>query len=205
MKRIFLFRVKQQRKRGVHTKRRKTRWQVFREYLWPTIGWMAFLRLSEIRLKRRPGSAHDIALGVACGVAVAFTPFLGFHFILAALLAYLMRGNIFTSALGTFVGNPWTFPFIWLTTFELGKAILGEHRNGVEMPEKISNIPFKELWENFGYYFDSYLWPMTVGSIPLGIAAGAIFYLLVRSNVDSYRLHRSEMLAKRKQAQGKKS
>lgn len=202
---MFLFRVKQKRKRGLHSKRRREGWERIREYLWPTIGWMAFLRLSEIRIKRRPGSAHDIALGVACGVGVSFTPFLGFHFILAALIAYLVRGNIFTSALGTFFGNPWTFPFIWVTTFELGKAILGEHRNGVELPTQFHHIPFEDMWNNFGHYTDTYLWPMTVGSIPLGIAAGAIIYILVKANVDSYRLHRSEMLAKRKAAQSKKA
>jgi hypothetical protein len=35
------------------------------------------------------------------------------HFVLSALLAYIARANIIASAIGTVVGNPWTFPFIW--------------------------------------------------------------------------------------------
>ena len=70
-----------------------------------------------IRLKRLQGTPYSIATGFACGVAISFTPFIGFHMILAALTAWLIRGNIIASAIGTIVGNPWTFPFIWLAVF----------------------------------------------------------------------------------------
>ncbi|MFR8207121.1 MAG: DUF2062 domain-containing protein [Alphaproteobacteria bacterium] len=34
---------------------------------------------------------------------------MGFHLLLAALTAWIIRGNILASALGTAAGNPWTF------------------------------------------------------------------------------------------------
>lgn len=195
---MFLFNVKKKRTRGTHSKRRKTTWLAVREYLWPSIGWLAYLRWTEIRIKRRAGSAHNIAMGFACGAAVSFTPFLGFHFILAALFAWILRGNILASAIGTIIGNPWTFPFIWLTTFELGKAILGTHRDGVEMPENLDKLTFSQVWDNFSHYFDSFILPMTAGGIPLGLAAGVILYWFTRLNIENYRRAREEMLRRKR-------
>ena len=44
-------------------------------------------------------------VGFACGAAVSFTPFIGFHSALAALLAWSIGGNILASAIGTAVGH----------------------------------------------------------------------------------------------------
>ncbi len=53
------------------------------------------------------------------------TPFLGFHILVAMLIAWVIRGNLIASALGTFIGNPITFPVIWLVVFEVGRYIVG--------------------------------------------------------------------------------
>jgi uncharacterized protein (DUF2062 family) len=45
-------------------------------------------------MKRLPDSPERIARGVWAGVFVTFTPLFGMHFIVAALLAKLMKGNI---------------------------------------------------------------------------------------------------------------
>ena len=58
----------------------------------------------------------EVAAGVAAGAFTSFTPFMGLHFLFAALFAWAIRGNLLASALGTFVGNPLTFPFIWAAT-----------------------------------------------------------------------------------------
>ena len=62
------------------------------------------------------------------GIFVCYTPFYGFHFVLAGVLAYLMRGNILAALLATFYGNPLTFPIIATVSVELGSWMLGLNR-----------------------------------------------------------------------------
>jgi uncharacterized protein (DUF2062 family) len=77
------------------------------------------------RLTRLSGTPQGIACGFACGAAISFTPFIGLHIALSMLLAWLLRGNLIAAAVGTVVGNPWTFPFIWLATYKVGQMLLG--------------------------------------------------------------------------------
>ena len=67
-----------------------------------------------LKLIRVKDSVDKLAIGFACGAMVSFTPFIGFHFFLAIIFAFILRGNIVASLIGTFIGNPFTFPFIWI-------------------------------------------------------------------------------------------
>src|SRR5579871_6265716 len=97
-------------------KRRKplTLLQRLRSALWPTRSFERSFRYMVLRLWRIPASPHSIALGCAVGVFAIFTPFLGFQMMLAALLAIVFGGSVLASAVGTFAGNPLTYPVIWL-------------------------------------------------------------------------------------------
>ena len=77
------------------------------------------------RILRLRATPHAIAAGVAAGVFAAFLPFLGFHILIAAALAWLIRGNILAAALGTAaVGNPLSFPLMWAATYAGGRVLL---------------------------------------------------------------------------------
>jgi uncharacterized protein (DUF2062 family) len=157
-----------------------------RRALWPQGGWRRQGMYVAHRLTRLPGSPNRIASGFSCGVAVSFTPFVGFHFVLAALLALLVRGNIIASAIGTAAGNPWTFPFIWIWTYKLGRWMLGTQEQG-EQPQAFS----------IEFIFDNpmdVLWPMTVGSLPTGIAIWVAVFLFMRVAVQRYQLRRRRRL-----------
>ncbi|PCJ01584.1 MAG: hypothetical protein COB14_03725 [Alphaproteobacteria bacterium] len=92
-----------------------------RELFWPSMGWKRALVYTKNRLIRLSDTTHSIALGLSIGMGVSFTPLLGTHFIQAGILAWLFRGNVFSAMMGTFVGNPWTFPFFWWGGFSLGR------------------------------------------------------------------------------------
>lgn len=97
--------------------------QNIRELFWPSMGWIRACIYTKHRVLRLSDSARKIALGLAIGVGISFTPILGTHFIQAGLIAYLLRANFLAALIGTFAGNPWTFPFMWWAGISLGAFI----------------------------------------------------------------------------------
>ena len=61
------------------------------------------------KLDSLKGTPREIANGFATGVAMSFTPFVGFHLLLSLAVARLAGQNGIAAALGTIAGNPWTF------------------------------------------------------------------------------------------------
>jgi uncharacterized protein len=143
-----------------------------RVWLWPEIGWRRQGTYLVKRITRLPGTPHSIAAGFACGTAISFTPFLGLHIVLSVLLAVAVRGNYLAAAIGTVVGNPWTFPLIWLATYHVGHFMLGS--------TPVSAAPEPALTGRL-HELRTLIWPMTAGSVPLGALAGlAVYVPLVR-------------------------
>ncbi|HEX9768129.1 MAG TPA: DUF2062 domain-containing protein [Kiloniellales bacterium] len=159
------------------------------QFVWPRGGWRRTVLYVVHRLGRVPGTPYRIAAGFACGAAISFTPFMGFHFLGAALLALLIRGSVVASAFGTAVGNFWTFPFIWIWTYSLGRWLLGDAGN-YQLPEPLSmHYIFNNPWSVF--------WPMTVGGLPTGIVAWFAFFWPVRALVLQIQRRRDRQLRRR--------
>ena len=76
-----------------------------------------------LSIKRIKGSPQALALGLATGISVSFTPFIGLHALLAIFISWIIGGSMAAALIGTLFGNPWTFPFIWYFTFEIGQLI----------------------------------------------------------------------------------
>ena len=104
----------------------RTKAHHLREALWPSMGIARVIRYYKHRIARLPGTSYYIAAGFATGVAISFTPFVGFHLILAGLVTWMLGGSLVAMALGTLIsGNPWTFPFIWISSYKLGQLMMG--------------------------------------------------------------------------------
>ena len=108
-------------------KRRKPRSALgnTRELFWPSMGWVRAIKYTRLRIIRLSDSSHKIAAGLATGVSVSFSPILGTHFIQAGLISFATRTNFLASLIGTFVGTPWTFPFMWWAAISLGSFLFG--------------------------------------------------------------------------------
>lgn len=65
-----------------------------------------------------------VALALALGVFISFTPFLGFQTLLALLLATLFRLNAAVLVTGTWLNLPWFMPFVYGGALKLGAALL---------------------------------------------------------------------------------
>ena len=76
-----------------------------------------------LSIKRIKGTPQALSLGLATGVAISFTPFIGLHALLAIFISWVIGGSMAAALIGTLFGNPWTFPFIWYFTFEIGQFI----------------------------------------------------------------------------------
>lgn len=157
-------------------RRRQPTWpERLRDWIWPRAGWHRAGRYFYARAQRLQGTPHSIAAGLACGAAASCTPFIGFHFLLSFALAFLMRGSYLAAAFGTVVGNPWTFPFIWAGTYQLGTLILGGASAPVAAPLDLmaSGALFSRI--------ETLLAPMVIGSLPVALVVWLSFYVpLVR-------------------------
>ena len=76
-----------------------------------------------LSIKRIKGTPQALSLGLATGIAISFTPFIGLHALLAIFISWIIGGSMAAALIGTLFGNPWTFPFIWYFTFEIGQFI----------------------------------------------------------------------------------
>lgn len=182
-------------------------------WLWPAMGWRRLGIYLLMRLTRLSGTAHTIALGFACGAAISVTPFVGFHIVLAILLACLMRGHVIAAVVGTVVGNPWTFPFIWLATYKVGQILLGSAEAApwpaVTMFKHVmvdlGNLVWPTLtgegsWEALKQVLidlRALIWPMLIGSIPLALIAGAATYFPLIRAISAYQETRQRRREKR--------
>ena len=150
-----------------------------REVLWPRRGWRRASAYLAHRVRRLPGTPYRIAAGFASGAAISFTPFIGFHFVGAAVLAFALRANFMASALGTVVGNPWTFPFIWAWTYALGSWMLGAG----ELDASAVSFTLTEIFDSPS----TVLWPMLLGALPTAPVAWFAVYIPASITVAQYQ------------------
>jgi len=180
--------------------------------LWPPGGYRRAGRYVGYRLMRLQGSPHALAGGFAWGAAVSFMPFVGLHILVAWIGCLLTRGNAVAAVIGTAVGNPWTFPFIWAGSYLLGARLLG-----MDAAETRPVDSLNALAAGLGHLFKGWLgllpaeatltagqsqsllhlfWnvflPMLVGGAPLAVAAWFLFYLPLRRLVARYQAARRE-------------
>ncbi|MDJ0684855.1 MAG: DUF2062 domain-containing protein [Alphaproteobacteria bacterium] len=150
-----------------------------REAVWPSMGWRRSFHYLKHRVGRLPGTPHEIAGGFAFGAAISCTPFIGFHIILAAAMAFASRASMLAAAIGTVFGNPWTFPVIFTFTYSLGIRVLG----GEPITFSIETLSLAHLIENFWSIF----LPLLVGGIPTAIVVWTAFYFPLRGLIAKYQ------------------
>ena len=193
-------------------RRRRPIFEILRYYLWPRTGWVRSVRYVAYRLRRLKGSPDSIAVGVAWGVAVSFTPFYLLHIGLAIVGSWFMGGSLLAAAIGTLFLNPLTFPFISLLTYSIGSYFLAPSADFEGMGLVSIGYIFHSFSASFegmevvpiGYIFDKFLeilmpflLPMAVGGILVGIASWIVVFLSVRMLVSRYRVLRIEKRRKK--------
>ena len=186
-----------------------TRINQIRSFIWPERGFRRLIAYFFQRIVRMPGTSASIAAGLASGVAASFTPFIGLHLLIAALLAILFRGNVLASAIGTFFGNPWTFLFIWVSDYRLGLWLLQQSGYG----EQLVVLSFQQLtevmttvikfftfstdvdWQQMTMSLEQVFLPMAIGGIVLAVVAWLVSFVLTFYSLEIWRAHRAKRMA----------
>lgn len=157
--------------------------------LWPRAGWGRAARYLGKRALRISATPHAVAVGLAMGALSSFTPFMGLHFLLAFALTALLGGNMLAAALGTAVGNPLTFPFIWALSYRLGRHVLGQSSGPSDAPVNLLERSFLDIGPTL-------LWPMIVGGLTMGVPVAVVIYVAARTAVAAFQRQRRERLGR---------
>lgn len=187
--------------------------QMWTEMFYPRSGWKRASKYVLHRLRRLPDQPHRVARGWACGIFISFTPFFGFHFMGAAALAWIIRGNILAALLGTFVGNPLTTPFIALTSVGLGRWMLGVEgkftphliyqefsRAGTELWNNLLaplSAEREAHWDQLLQFNEQIFTPYLVGGILPGLAVAVLAHYLTVPLIRAYHRRREKQMAER--------
>ena len=119
---------------------------------------LRIIKLQIYKITKIKDFPESVAVGMAWGVAVSFTPLLGFHLIICYLGTWLMKGNLIAATVGTIIGNPWTFPFIFYLDYKVGTTIF---------LERIDFYEFKISF--FVEHFEDLFYPTLLGSFPIAV------------------------------------
>ncbi|MGR3713258.1 MAG: DUF2062 domain-containing protein [Shimia sp.] len=183
------------------------------ELFYPRGGWTRAARYVQHRLQRLPGTPETIARGVWAGVFTTFTPFYTLHFVVAAILARTLNGNLLAALLATFFGNPLTYVPIGIVSLKTGHFLLGttfEAEGHRTLGRKFADAG-ADLWHNFfaiftddvadwhglTLFYDEVFYPYMIGGIIPGIITATIAYYLTAPLIRAYQKRRSVRFQKK--------
>lgn len=142
---------------------------------------------------------HRLALGIAVGMFVTFTPLIGFQMMLSVFLAWLLRANKLVGIPLVWISNPFTIIPIYYPCYRLGCAMLGETvvnskwshlgtewRQLLADPTTTWNIKVRFWWEGLM----DFIGPLCLGCLVVGTIFAIASYYLSLVMIRSYRLRR---------------
>ena len=180
-------------------------WKKTKESVWPSMGWVRTFHYYRHRIFRGGTSAYRITAGLALGMSISFSPFIGTHFLQVAAMAPVMRASVLAGFAGTVFGNPWTFPFLFMAGYKVGVFICTLFGMGdfLMLPDFMTMSSFIEK----PFMFLSYLFanplkllmPMALGGYVCAVLFWPLAYLLLYYPVRLARLsYRRERRKRRK-------
>lgn len=189
------------------------------DFFYPRGGWARAFNYVKHRVRRLPDTPEKISRGIWAGVFICFTPLFGLHFVFGAIIARLLRGNIFAALMATFFGNPVTFPPIGWISITLGSWMLDLPQEKAEgLAEKFADASY-DVWHNLfviftserinwrgmQVFYDDVFFPYLIGGIVPGLIAATISYYLSVPLIRAYQMRRKKVLRARLDQLNKKT
>ncbi len=104
------------------------------------------LRFLEYKILHIDDSPHKIALGLAIGFFVAWTPLLGIHLLMILGLTILLRANKFAAFVSVWVSNIFTIPFVYYPAYLVGNIAVGIFSPHQQMSREQVSAYFAKLF-----------------------------------------------------------
>ncbi len=139
------------------------------------------------------GNPREIALGFALGLFVGMSPTLGIQMAIAIFIAALFKWNKISAAIGVWISNPLTAPFLYSLTYFAGAKLLGVN-NTINSSGTIGDTPFYTMLLKA----PEILWAATLGGIVLGLPVAVSGYFFAYTAVSRYQEDIKRKLAERK-------
>jgi uncharacterized protein (DUF2062 family) len=134
------------------------------------------------------------AAAFALGVFFGFSPFLGFHTVLAIIIAFVLNLNRVAVLLGVYSNLPWIIAPYYAFATMTGALITGHRippgfRSQLSALFELSALQ-EEFWRRLVVIVRPFAWPYVVGSMLGGVAVAAVAYPLALAFVTSRkRIH----------------
>lgn len=133
-----------------------------------------------------------LALGVAIGVFVAFTPTFGVQMVLAACLSWMFRANKVVSVAAVWISNPATMVPMYYSAYHVGCWVL--RQSPIDRAGFIALLHPPDGWLAATKFYWNQMWsvaePMWVGGVLVGLASAYLMYVFVDRFIRWYRLRR---------------
>ena len=131
------------------------------------------------------------AAAFAMGVFFGFSPFLGFHTVLAIIVAFMFDLNRVAALLGVYSNLPWIIAPYYAIVTMIGAKIIG-HAPPEGFKAQLSalfelSVFHGEFWHQLITILKPLLWPYAVGSFLGAMVMAAIAYPLALAFVTSRR------------------
>lgn len=149
--------------------------------MWRRISFIRQAKLNLVRFVRLRGTPDEIAKGTALGIFIGMTPTFGFQMLIAIFFAWILKENRLAAALGVWVTNPLTAPFIYALEYESGRFLLGMPR--IAFPDELSYVAMTAVgWD--------LLLPLMFGSLIYAVVSGALTYAIALRIIPSVKTWR---------------
>ena len=146
------------------------------------------------RFLKLRGDPHEIALGFALGLFIGMTPSIGFQMIIAASIAAVLKWDKVSAAMGVWITNPLTAPFIYSVSFFVGSKIYGTSKVFNPPDEMTISIAKRILAKSPGIFYS-----LTIGGVVLGIPLAVAGYFLANRLLSRYQEGLKEKMAQQKE------
>jgi uncharacterized protein (DUF2062 family) len=120
-----------------------------------------------------------LALSLAVGVFISFTPFYGLQTLLAIGVAVVCRLNRAATVAGAWLNLPWFAPLIYAGALRFGTLLLPDPSGmrGVWLTQVLTR-PGSLGWRDLPILLDHVSLPLLVGTSVLGVVAGIVTYVV---------------------------
>jgi uncharacterized protein (DUF2062 family) len=140
------------------------------------------------------GEPKKIALGFALGLFIGVSPTMGIQTAIAVFFAALFKWNKISAAIGVWISNPVTAPFLYSFTYFFGAKLIGIGE-GSGATNGLVASSFSTLFQKA----PETLWFMSVGGVVLGPPIAFVGYVFAYFAIKNYQDKIRIKLARRKE------